>query len=134
MKKEENLLMYNLIRLKKIQNTLVMMGISGMNAILFVDALRCYHLTINQEVKKSMITTMLNTKVMDKTFRQWFEHFVKNAHKQGASFHYVNEFGESVSRQYKMSDFDMDRIEKPNMVLLIKMVLQEYYKKKGFTN
>lgn len=105
--------------MEKIKNTLVMMGVSMKDAFFFVDALKLYPLTINQEVKKSMINTMLNTKVMDKTFRQWFEHFIKTSTKHGVFNHYTNEFGGDSSRPYKMSDFDLSRIEKPNMMLLI---------------
>lgn len=106
-----------------------MMGVSGMKAVFFADALQLFPLTINEEVKKGMIDTMLNTQVMDKTFREWFEYFVKKGNKLGAVYEFTDVYNQPHSRPYTMKDFDFARIEKPNIMLLIEMVLQEYYTK-----
>lgn len=106
-----------------------MMGVSGMKAVFFADAFELFPLTINKEVKQGMIDTMLNTQVMDKTFRKWFEHFVHEGNKRGVVHCFEDTQGRPQSRPYTMKDFDFTRIERPNIMLLIEMVLQEYYKR-----
>ena len=113
----------------KIINTLKMMGVSGMKAVFFADALQLFPLTINKEVRQGMIDTILNTKVMDKTFREWFEHFVKEGNKRGVVYEFTDIYNQPQSCPYTMKDFDFARIEKPSIMVLIEMVLQEYYTK-----
>ena len=105
-----------------------MMGVSSKDALFFVDALEMYPLTINPTVKQSMINTILNTKVMDKSFRQWFELFVKETKKRGVQIQLTDKNGNPYSRPYKITDFDLTRIEKPNVMILLDLVLQRYYR------
>ena len=115
--------------MNKIANTLKMMGVSGKDALFFEDAYNCFPLTINPSVRKAMCDTMLNTVVMGKTFKQWFEHFIKEGTKIGVGVEYTSNAGLPMKRPYSMKDFDFDRIEKPTITLLLEMILQEYYKK-----
>jgi len=115
----------------KIANTLTMMGVSGKDALFFEDAYNCFPLTINPPVKKAMCDTMLNTIVMGKSFKQWFEHFIKEGTEIGVGLEYVNNAGLPTKRPYVMKDFDFDRMEKPTITLLLEMILQEYYKKEN---
>ena len=113
----------------KVRNTLKMMGVSSKDALFFVDALELYPLTINPTVKQAMIDIILNTKVMDKTFRQWFELFVKESKNSGVRFEFIDVNLKSSSRPYKITDFDLTRIEKPNVMILLDLILQMYYRK-----
>ena len=119
--------------MEKYRNTLVMMGVSRPNALFFVDAMDNFSLTVSQEVKKSMIDTMLNTKVMDKTFSEWFKYFIEITSKNNVFYHFINENNQEVSQPYKLSDFDLNRIEKPTIIILFDLILQEYYKKNLFS-
>lgn len=115
----------------KIANTLKMMGVSGKDALLFQDAYTLFPLTINSSVKKAMRDTILDTIVMDKSLKQWFEHFVKEGTRIGLGLGYVNNAGLPCKRPYSMKDFNFDIIEKPTITLLLEMILQEYYKKEN---
>jgi hypothetical protein len=117
--------------MSKIKNTLKMMGVSGKDALFFEDAYDCFPLTINPSVKKAMRDTMLNTVVMGKTFKEWFEHFVKEGTKIGVGLEYVNNAGLPTKRPYSMKDFNFDIMEKPTITLLLEMILQEFYKKEN---
>lgn len=113
-------------------NTMRMMGVKGLALIEFKDALALYPKTINPEVKQNMINKILGTVVMEKTLKQWFEFFVKQGNNAGARV-VCNSTENSAldylySRPYKMDDFDLRRIEKPNVLFLIQLILQEYYK------
>jgi hypothetical protein len=110
-------------------NTLKMMGVKGLALVEFKDALSLYPLTINQEVKQGMINKILGTVVMEKTLKQWFEFFVKEGNKSGISYCFLNEDNQPINRPYRMQDFDFSRIEKPNVKILIELILEEYYKK-----
>lgn len=110
-----------------------MMGVSSKDAFLFMDAYNLFPLTISQEVKLSMIKTILNTVIMEKTLKQWFEHFVKEGNKKGVKFCYNTTGNPALdylyTRPYNMDDFNFDRIERPNVNILIELILQNFYKK-----
>jgi len=106
-----------------LQNTLKMMGVKPIKALFVDDALQSMRNIINKEAKAYYRNVILDTEVMGKTFRKWFEHFKKQASKMS----YTDEMG--VRIPYKPSDFNVDTAESYNLLALVDLVLQEYYKK-----
>ena len=99
-----------LSNMEKYANTLKMMGVPLRDCVEFSDAINNYHKTVSQNVKKSQLTTMLNTVVMDKTFKEWFIHLA----------------GDDCSN----IDFtDTFQFHSGNIHTLFEMVLQIFYKK-----
>ena len=108
---------------KKMQNTLVMMGVNRMKAVFVDDALKSMRNIISKKAEAAYRNVVLDTEVMGKTFRQWFEHFKKKA----STMSYVDEMG--ISRPFKPSGFDVEKAELHNLLALVDLVLQEYYRR-----
>ncbi len=89
--------------MQKYGNTLKMMGVSSKDALFFQDA--CYTLRhhISLTTRQNARETILNTKVMDKTIKEWF---IDLTHDKNYPF---------------------DNIEFINVVAVIELVLQKYY-------
>ena len=118
--------------MNKIGNTLKMMGVSGKDALLFEDAHKCYHLTVGVATKTAYRNQMLNTVIMGKTIKQWFEHYIKISQKMGiqkeSSLPHENQFT-AKDFYYTIKDFDFDMIEISNVNILLDLIVQEYYRK-----
>ena len=108
---------------KKMQNTLVMMGVHRMKAVFVDDALKSMRNIVNKDVEAAYRKIVLDTEVMGKTFKQWFEHFKK----QASTMSYTNEMG--IRIPFRPSEFDVNKAELHNLLALVNLVLQEYYKK-----
>ena len=111
--------------MNKVTNTLKMMGVPAMKALFFADNLKCFHLTIGQDLKEKMRNEMLDTVVMDKTFREWFEYFAKDAIKKRATFLDIN----GMKIPYELKDIKPNNLDASNIHALLELVLQEFYKK-----
>lgn len=109
----------------KIMNTLVMMGVKPVLAMFAQDAIRSMRNIVSKEAESYYRNTVLNTVVMDKTFRQWYAQFQNEAIKRELVFKMSN--GEPSSFQPK--DFNIDEAGVSHLNALISLVLQEYYKK-----
>jgi hypothetical protein len=117
--------------MNKIGNTLKMMGVSGRDAMFFEDAHRCYHLTVSATVKGAHRNQMLNTVIMDKTVRQWFEYYIKLSKKMGIKDETAPSNGNpfQTSQFFTVKDFDLNRVELNSINILLELVLQEFYKR-----
>lgn len=94
-------------------NTLVMMGVSRKDAYMFVDAMKNYGITINQEVKRQKNKVMLDTVINGISLKERFEKINKGELK--------------IDNLY-------ENIQLSNILSMLDVVLQEYYQKELFSN
>ncbi len=111
--------------MNKYFNTLKMMGASSIDALTFSDALETMHLTVNQEVKQKLRDSILNTVVMEKSFKEWFKFFVQEGNDC------LVQKGELPISEEEVN-LSLENIQKPQVTALLELVLQEYYEKNGF--
>lgn len=108
----------------KIYNTLVMMGVSKMKALFFTDAYECINRTINKAVQKAQIEQIMNTIIMDKTMKEWYDYFVDQAIDSK-----MTDEETGLRLAYVKKDLDLDNVSKIQVDCLLELILQEFYKK-----
>ncbi len=105
-------------------NTLKMMGVSGRDALVFVDSLKSMRNLVGKETTKYYRNNILNTVAVGKTFREWYQHFLKAADK--------NRHSKGLP-EFFTKNFDIDDTGISHLKALLELVMQEYYKKEYFS-
>ena len=109
----------------KYGNTLKLMGVSRKDSLIFDDYLTTYHLSVNLKVKKIALEFMLNTKIMDKTLKEWIIYFEKSV-----DFKLYDPNTNTFSKPKTI--FTIDYIHSYVIKGFIDEILQVYYKKQNY--
>jgi len=75
-----------------ILNTLTMLKVKGINAVIFADATKCIHTTISPKARKEYNKLIFETKIQNKTFKQWINYFVKKHKTREFNFESIQQF------------------------------------------